>query len=102
MNETVIETLQSLPRVSDYVFPVRAAKPLVNGIKTLDWKLYLRQANIVDFRWHDLRHRFASRLVLAGVDLYTVSKLLGHSSLNVTERYSHFPPDYLQRVVDNW
>ena len=102
MNEVVIQTLQSLPKVSEYVFPgLNAGKPLVNGIKNSDWKKYLRQANIVDFCLHDLRHTFASRLVMAGVDLYTVSKLLGHHGLAVTERYAHLFPDFLKRAVDS-
>ena len=41
------------------------------------WEGFLVKASVKDFRWHDLRHTFASRLVMAGVDLYTVSKLSG-------------------------
>jgi integrase len=53
-----------------------------------------------DFCWHSCRHTFASRLLLAGEDLYPVSKLLGHSNITVTERYSHLCIKQLRRAVD--
>lgn len=52
------------------------------------------------FRLHDCRHHFASRLVQAGVDLYTVKELLGHSEITMTERYSHLAPDNLRAAVE--
>ena len=45
-----------------------------------------KRAGIKNLRFHDLRHTFATRLVLAGVDLASVSKLLGHSSIQMTMR----------------
>jgi len=47
-----------------------------------------------DFKWHDLRHTFAVHSVRNGMDLMTVSKLLGHKSTKVTERYANFAPSY--------
>jgi len=92
MNEVVIEVLKGLPRMlhNPFVFYGREqSQPLKNGIKHSDWEKYVEAAGIEDLHWHDLRHTFASRLVMKGVDLYTVSKLMGHHSLEMTERYSH-------------
>jgi site-specific recombinase XerD len=60
----------------------------------------LREAKVKNFRWHDLRHSFASRLVMAGADLRAVQELLGHSSLAQTEKYAHHSKEHLQRSVE--
>ena len=57
-------------------------------------------AKIEDFRFHDLRHTFATRLVQKGVDLYKVSKLLGHSDVSTTQRYAHHYPESLRDGVE--
>lgn len=59
-----------------------------------------RRAGIYDFHFHDLRHTFASQLVMNGVDITTVSKLLGHASLTMTLRYSHLSPNHLKEAVN--
>ena len=58
------------------------------------------KADIPDFHWHDLRHSFASRLVMRNVDLYAVSKLMGHSSIAVTQRYAHLAPKHLVSAIE--
>jgi Phage integrase family len=78
----------------------KAGEHFKNGIKNTDWKRYLREAGSEDFHWHDLRHTFASRLVMRGIDLFTVSRLLGHSNSEMTQRYAHLAPDYLQNAVE--
>jgi hypothetical protein len=56
---------------------------------------------IKDFHVHDLRHTFASWLVMDGVSLYVVKDFLGHSSIAVTERYAHLSPDQARAAVQN-
>ena len=52
------------------------------------------------FKFHDLRHTFASNLVLKGVDLYVVQKLLGHATPKMTQRYAHLGSDQLREAIE--
>jgi len=63
------------------------------------WEKILKRARITHFRWHDLRHHFASRLVQQGVPLNTVRDLLGHSSVGMSLRYAHLAPDQRREAV---
>jgi len=60
----------------------------------------IRQAKIRAFSWHCLRHTFASRLVMAGVDIRTVQELMGHKSITMTVRYSHLTPRHTLAAVE--
>jgi integrase len=58
-----------------------------------------RRAGISDLRFHDLRHTFASWAVQNGMDLYRLSRILGHSTLQMTTRYAHLATDQLHEAV---
>jgi integrase len=64
------------------------------------WTALRKAAGISDFRLHDLRHTFASRVKRGGVDLYAVQRLLGHSTPIMTQRYAHLQPDDLRAAVE--
>jgi len=78
-----------------YTSDGKRRKQLPNG-----WEGYLTDASIQNFTWYDLRHTFASRLVMRGVPLYTVQGLLGHSTAEMTKRYAHLAPEYMANSVD--
>jgi integrase len=100
MSNTLRSMLQQLPRRidSDYVFPGKTGRGLVDIKKR--FHRGLRDAGIDGFRFHDLRHTFASHLVMAGVDLVSVKEFLGHADLKMTLRYAHLAPDYKRTAID--
>jgi len=83
---------------SQYVFSGKSGLPFQNLRKS--WVAVLKSAQIDNFRWHDLRHTFASKLVMAGVDLNTVRELLGHSDYKMTLRYAHLAPEHKAAAVN--
>jgi integrase len=107
MNALLLETLkewktQTVPEgdnESGLVFPSPKSGKVFNNIRR-SWEGVLRIAGIKNFRWHDLRHDFASQLVMKGVDLNTVRELLGHADLKMTLRYAHLAPKIKKAAVD--
>jgi len=82
-----------------YVFCSKlSGKPLNNINKT--WHKVRTLAGIPDVRIHDLRHSFASFALKKGVDLYTVSKLLGHKNIATTTRYAHLELEHLKEATN--
>ncbi len=59
-----------------------------------------KKAGIKDFKFHDLRHTFATRLAQAGIEIYKISKLLGHKDISMTQRYAHHCPESLRDGVE--
>ncbi|MCX5711589.1 MAG: tyrosine-type recombinase/integrase [Candidatus Omnitrophica bacterium] len=100
MNEEVKGVLIKVRKHPDspYIFPNEFGKPFTNIRKS--FFTACKKSNIINFRFHDLRHTFASQLVMCGVDLNTVRELLGHKSLEMTLRYSHLSPEHKKRAVD--
>jgi len=102
LNTEALETLQQWKKQSTetqaLVFPGRNGEKFDNVSKS--WSGLLEDAGIQNFRWHDLRHTFASRLVMAEVDLNTVRELLGHADLKMTLRYAHLAPSHTAKAVE--
>jgi integrase len=99
ISPTLRETLQGIVRRMDspYVFADARGKRFLDVKRS--FHSACRRAGIRDFRFHDLRHTFASHLVMAGFDLKTVQELLGHSDLRMTIRYVHLAPRHRERVA---
>ncbi|MBP9854916.1 MAG: site-specific integrase [Candidatus Omnitrophica bacterium] len=99
MAKSVKEILKNVSRgTSEYIFlNNKTGKPF--GSIKFSYKKALRMAEIKDFTFHDLRHTFASNLVMKGVDLYVVQKLLGHATINMTQRYAHLHPHQFRDAI---
>ncbi len=83
---------------SELVFPnPETGKPFVDIKKS--FKAACAELGIFDLRFHDLRHTYATRLVEAGADVATVRDILGHSSIKVTDRYTHSNLDRMKKAV---
>jgi integrase len=100
INETVKRTLIAVRKhpESPYVFCRQSGEPYYNLRKS--FFTACKKSGIVDFRFHDLRHTFASQLVMSGVDIKTIQELLGHKSIEMTLRYSHLAPSHKSRAVE--
>ena len=103
MTEALRNTLEIVKKDAINEFVINAGQYGTHVRKdclTKSYRLITKAAGVPSFL-HKLRHTFASHLVQNGVDLYVVSKLLGHSSIKMTEIYAHLLPDNFQRAVMN-
>ncbi|MGZ9705251.1 phage integrase [Pseudomonas sp. GNP013] len=94
----VLEAWKKQVKKSSYVFPGQDGGRF-EDVKSA-WLKLLERAQIEGFRWHDMRHDFASRLVMAGVPLNTVRDLLGHADIKMTLRYAHLAPETKAAAVE--
>ncbi|MGD0917325.1 MAG: site-specific integrase [Thermodesulfobacteriota bacterium] len=85
---------------SDLVFPTSHGTPIRDNNIERAFRLALKEAAVMDFRFHDLRHTAATRMVQNGVDLYKVQLILGHKGPQMTQRYAHHYPESLRSAVD--
>jgi integrase len=109
MNGAVSSALMGLPHVAEFVFYNPETKAPIKDIKTA-FKAACRKAKanpkdekdpgIVGLRLHDLRHTAATWMIQAGVDIVTVSRILGHASIQMTMRYAHPTPENMRQAVD--
>ena len=102
MNRTVLEALGRLYSPSSRSGPVFVSAQ--DGQALLGPRHWFEpavaKASVEDFTWHCLRHTFASRLVMTGVDLRTVQQLMGHKTLQMTVRYAHLAPEHQLAAVE--
>ncbi|WP_336353896.1 site-specific integrase [Pseudomonas atacamensis] len=101
MNTEVVTTLKEWKKQSTsdhYVFANREGDRF-EDVKSA-WLKLLKRAQVIGFRWHDMRHDFASKLVMAGVPLNTVRDLLGHGDIKTTLCYAHLAPGTKAAAVE--
>ena len=90
-----IATLQKRPAPLRELFPGWTLDKLMHTVHRV-----AKQAGLQGVTFHTLRHTFASHAVMAGVDLYTLAKLLGHRDLAQVQRYAHLTPAHLQAATN--
>jgi len=100
INDTLTATLKGLTRrvdVPHVFYDPKTGKPYTTIQRSFNTAA--GRAKLADFKFHDLRHTFASHLVMAGIDLTTVRELLGHRDLTMTLRYAHLAPAHKVKAV---
>ncbi|MFA5018122.1 MAG: site-specific integrase [Methylobacter sp.] len=85
-----LDTPLLFPSNKDPQKPIDLRKP---------WETALKQAEIIDFHWHDLRHCTASYLAMNGASLAEIAEVLGHKTLQMVKRYAHLSDGHVSNVV---
>lgn len=101
LHEEALKSLKAWKEQSSghsIIFPSRTGGIMDNVKKS--WDSVLKAAEINSFRWHDLRHTFASKLAMQSVALNTIRDLLGHADLKMTLRYAHLSPDTKAAAIE--
>jgi integrase len=98
LNGDMIELLNQMPVLGEYVFCQSDGKPLKNVIRA--FKTALKRAGVTDFHFHDLRHTSASYLLMRGAPLVAVQKHLNHKDFKMTQRYAHLAEQFQKEQVN--
>jgi site-specific recombinase XerD len=101
LNKTCLSVLEALHATRPHngrVFLSKYGRDLKNPRAWFE--LALEDAKVKNFRWHDLRHTFISRLVMKDVNLRTVQELAGHKTISMTTRYAHLAPEHNQAAIE--
>jgi integrase len=104
LTPTAMEVMKAKAKVrqinSTLVFPSAKGTKMSDTNVGRAFRHALKRSNIEDFRFHDLRHTFASRLAMAGKDLYLIQKLLGHMEPRMVQRYAHHSVESLRDGIE--
>ena len=101
MNAVVKHHLMELKKTSktDFVFVDEDHEPFDVDHLYRELRVFKKKSKIHKiFRFHDLRHTFASHFMMDGGNVYDLQKILGHTSLEMTQRYAHLSPEHLVRA----
>lgn len=100
MNATIRTLLDNVQRRNEYVFPSPQTGGKLTDIKR-SFRKAIKEAEINHFRFHNLRHTAATRMADAGADAFMLMRILGHSDIKMTSRYTHATDAVLRRAVEN-
>ena len=102
LSDDAIKILSAAPKNnSNYIFPGKDGISPIQGLQKI-WERIRRAAGLQDVRIHDLRHTFASVAVSNGAPLYEVGRLLGHASIQSTQRYAHLERSRLKDSLNKF
>lgn len=101
LNHIAVDALHTLHKISGPTGPVFLNSKDTPMTAHREWfDPAVAEAKVNDYTWHKNRHTFASRLAMLGESILTISKLLGHATIQMTMRYAHLSPDHHQTAVD--
>jgi integrase len=98
MNSIAKNALAGMKKEGEFIFPRTRNERMVSIF--YQFKATCRKVGISDLRFHDLRHTAATLMVMGGIDIVTVSQILGHANIQQTTKYSHPTPENKRRAVD--
>lgn len=98
-NDAILVLRECIGKHDTIVFPYHGQK--VKRCSASGWRRALKRCNIIDFRWHDLRHTWASWHVQNGTPLNVLMELGGWSDISMVMKYAHFGSDHLAEYAGN-